>query len=376
MVFEKEDENAPFRYRDDEPIDLMNVKENDDQALTTGDAALAKASQRIFGTREGLVGHTTANGHIIKDRDHFVALPSKLFVAQNGTYDFQVKLTYKGRVVFAPVWDLGPHNKNDNYWDPSAIRSMWRDLPQGLPEAQAAYQNGYNGGKDEYGGKVQNPAGIDLADGTFWDDLKMTNNDWITVEYQWTSGGADYSISSNSAVTWITRGATASFEITVQSIDGFKLPVDITISGLPSGASAASKTVSPSLNGWVTSTLSVSTTSTTPIGSFPLTFAAKCGNRTKKASATLVVNPPPGTVTVNATLNGKVWTGSVNYTVIGPNGAVIGSAVSGTTKGLSAGKYTITSISKGPGTLSSVSPSSTQTLSAGGAITFTMNFRR
>jgi uncharacterized membrane protein len=30
---------------------------------------------------------------------------------------------------------------------------------------------------------VLNPAGIDLADGIFWDDLGMTNNDWIQVEF-------------------------------------------------------------------------------------------------------------------------------------------------------------------------------------------------
>ena len=26
-----------------------------------------------------------------------------------------------------------------------------------------------------------NPAGIDLADGTFWDGLKLTTNSWVTV---------------------------------------------------------------------------------------------------------------------------------------------------------------------------------------------------
>lgn len=32
---------------------------------------------RVFATREGLVGGTTANGHVIRERDHFVALPSR-----------------------------------------------------------------------------------------------------------------------------------------------------------------------------------------------------------------------------------------------------------------------------------------------------------
>ncbi|TDC87785.1 hypothetical protein [Actinomadura sp. 7K507] len=40
-------------------------------------SAAAAAAYRVFATREGLVGGTTANGHVITERDHFVALPSR-----------------------------------------------------------------------------------------------------------------------------------------------------------------------------------------------------------------------------------------------------------------------------------------------------------
>ena len=33
---------------------------------------------------------------------------------------------------------------------------------------------------------MANPAGIDLADGTFWDDLGLINNTTVTVDYLWT----------------------------------------------------------------------------------------------------------------------------------------------------------------------------------------------
>ena len=65
-------------------------------------------------------------------------------------------------------------------------REQWGDLPQGTPQAQAAFRDGYNGGKDGFGRKVANPAGIDLADGTFWDDLGLINNTTVTVDYLWT----------------------------------------------------------------------------------------------------------------------------------------------------------------------------------------------
>ncbi|KKU20736.1 MAG: Secreted protein, partial [Candidatus Nomurabacteria bacterium GW2011_GWA1_46_11] len=43
-----------------------------------------------------------------------------------------------------------------------------------------------NGGKDQFGRQVANPAGIDLSEGT-WADLGMTNNDWVIVEFLWTA---------------------------------------------------------------------------------------------------------------------------------------------------------------------------------------------
>ena len=167
-------------------------------ALATNAAAAVQAvGYRVFGTREGLVGGRTANGHVIGSRDHFVALPSRRALNPNDrTRDFQVQVCYArtGRCETAPVWDVGPWNTRDDYWNPSATREMWRDLPQGTPEAQAAYQNGYNGGRDEFGRTVANPAGIDLADGTFWDGLGMTDNDWVDVTFLWTGGPAPSSL--------------------------------------------------------------------------------------------------------------------------------------------------------------------------------------
>ncbi|MFF2993439.1 SH3 domain-containing protein [Streptomyces sp. NPDC057950] len=146
-------------------------------------AASSGATYRLFATREGLTGQTTANGHVIRSRDHFVALPSRRMLATNGGHEYQVRVCFEGRCETAPVWDVGPWNTRDDYWNPPAQREMWQDLAQGTPEAQAAYVNYYNGGLDEFGRQVANPAGIDLADGTFRDGLGMTDNDWVDVTF-------------------------------------------------------------------------------------------------------------------------------------------------------------------------------------------------
>jgi hypothetical protein len=138
---------------------------------------------RIYATREGLVGAKTANGHIIQSRDHFVALPSGTVLDCNGcsTYTVTLKNPANGLSVTERIYDVGPWNTKDNYWH--TPRAEFTSLALGLPEAQAAYQNGFNGGKDEFGRLVSNPAGIDLADGTFWDSLGLSGNAWIDVTF-------------------------------------------------------------------------------------------------------------------------------------------------------------------------------------------------
>lgn len=165
--------------------------------------APASVSYQVYATREGLVGGTTANGHVIQPSDHFVALPSGSALSPNGSGDYSVQVCGPSTCETAPVWDIGPWNTHDDYWD--ASRAEFTDLPQGEPEAQAAYQNGYNGGLDEFGRSVANPAGIDLADGTFY-NIGLNDNGWVTVTYLWTGGGGG----SGPSVTGMGQCATSS----------------------------------------------------------------------------------------------------------------------------------------------------------------------
>ncbi|CAG6390655.1 hypothetical protein NMG29_09735 [Streptomyces cocklensis] len=159
----------------------------------------AAVGARVYATREGLVGGTTANGHVIKSSDHFVALPSGRGLSPNGSGQYSVQVCGPARCETAPVWDVGPWNTQDDYWNPSSVRQTFQDLAQGVPEAQAAYQSGYNGGHDGFGRTVSNPAGIDLADGTFY-NVGLNDNGWVTVTYLWTSGGT----SGSQFTTWGT----------------------------------------------------------------------------------------------------------------------------------------------------------------------------
>jgi hypothetical protein len=165
----------------------QSLQDAEGEAAPTGVAD----SYKVFATREGLVGGTTANGHVITSRDHFVALPSRrgLSSKDSGSYSVRVCAESTGRCAYAPVWDVGPWNTTDDYWNEGETRQSWSDLPKGRPQAQAAYQDSYNDGRDGFGRQVANPAGIDLGDGTFWDAVGLTGNAWTTVTYLWTGSG-------------------------------------------------------------------------------------------------------------------------------------------------------------------------------------------
>lgn len=109
---------------------------------------------------------------------------------------------------------------------------MWQDLPQGTPEAQAAYLNGYNDGEDQFGRTVLNPAGIDLADGTFWDGLLLSDNSWITVSYLWTAGGAKgrVDVATNGTLN-VRSGPGTSFGVVGLAADHANVPIECWVTG-------------------------------------------------------------------------------------------------------------------------------------------------
>ena len=180
-----------------EPFDAIRVNFEATQAQGTIDpssaqpqyqALVSHPTVRLYGTREGLVGRTTANGHKIGEKDRFVALPSKKALNIKDGKDYQVELSYKGKKATAPVWDVGPWNVKDNYWD--ATREIFNELPRFTPQAQAAFLNSHNGGNDQFGRPILYPAAIDIADGTFIDDLGMKGSDWVDVTFLWIDAAA------------------------------------------------------------------------------------------------------------------------------------------------------------------------------------------
>jgi hypothetical protein len=90
------------------------------------------------------------------------------------------------RTIRPRVKEVGPWNTYDNYWRTGKERTMWKDLPKCIPEARAAYYNDYNNGRDEFGRKVLNPAGVDLTPRAAKRlGLDRYQNAWVYVKFPW-----------------------------------------------------------------------------------------------------------------------------------------------------------------------------------------------
>jgi hypothetical protein len=112
-----------------------------------------------------------------------VALPHRSLKDKGG---YEVRIRRGDHGTKARVKEVGPWNIRDNYWQSRKHRDMWDDLPRCTPEAQAAYFDNYNRGKDQYGRKVLNPAGIDLTPRVASRlGLKRYENAWVYVRFPW-----------------------------------------------------------------------------------------------------------------------------------------------------------------------------------------------
>jgi hypothetical protein len=161
--------------------------------------------------------------------------------------------TSSGRSAVLPVKDTGPWNVDDNYWDPTTgprPRRLFQDLPQGTPEAQAAYYNGYNpsadcddlsgnptghpGDVDQFGRCVLNPAGLDIST-TAAAELGIPNlaSEWVTVSFLWEPVDGNFVSTPDGKVWRIVGGAPVYISdwsifggpqptVAVPNLDGFR----------------------------------------------------------------------------------------------------------------------------------------------------------
>jgi hypothetical protein len=126
------------------------------------------------------------------------------------------------------------------------------------------------------------------------------------------TAAGNFTLSATPTSQTVNQGNGTNYTITVTPSGGFTGTVNLSVSGLPSGASASFNPASVTTSG--SSTLTVSTSSSTPAGTYTLTATGTSGSLQQTTTVTLIVNAVVVTWTeVNDTDPGITYSAGWGY---------------------------------------------------------------
>jgi hypothetical protein len=297
-----------------------------------GDRLMYRLAYRNFGDHEALVvNHAVTAGTSVGERWYEVRSPNAApTVFQQGTYTPDAAYRWMGSAAMDNVGNLAlGYSVSSSSINPG-IRFAARAPgdPLNLLGTEVTIKDGtgsQNGGLNRWGD--YSSLTVDPAD-----DCTM----WYTTEYlqangsfNWstrigyfkftTCGSApqpDFSLAAAPSSQTVLQGNGTSYTATVTPSNGFNGTVNFSVSGLPSGASG--NFVPTSVNGSGNSTLSITTSASTPAGSYPLTITGTSGSLVHTTSVTLVVtsvNPPDFSIAATPSSRSIARGASTTYTV-------------------------------------------------------------
>jgi hypothetical protein len=276
-----------------------------------GDRLMFRAATRFFADgHESVVGNfTVQSGGVAAVRWFELrnTTVGPVTVFQQGTYQPDTTHRWMGSATMDQQGNVAVgYSASSSSINPQ-IRYAGRlvtDAVNTLPQAEVtlfAGSGSQNGGLARWGDYSQ--MSIDPVDDcTFW-----YTTEYIPVNgsFNWKTrigsfkypgcGGTptpDFSLSTTPSSVTVTQGSTANYTENVTRTGGFTGSVSLSISGLPAGAAG---TFTPNPNTGATSALAITTSGTTPAGSyvFTVTGTSTVPPLTRTSTATLVVQAPP-----------------------------------------------------------------------------------
>jgi hypothetical protein len=191
----------------------------------------------------------------------------------------------------------------------------------------------------------------------------LTHNATVTFVV---NAPTDFTLAASPSSQAVQPGGSTSFSITIADTGGFTGQVTLGVSGLPSGAGGSFAPNPASTS----STLSVTTSASTPIGGYTLTITGSSGGLTHTTSVTLVVGNPDFSLSASPQSQTVQPGGSTSYSVaINPTGGFTGQvtlSVSGLPSGASG------SFAPNPASTSSILSVTTGTSTPTGGYTITI----
>ena len=205
------------------------------------------------------------------------------------------------------------------------------------PQGSALYTNPVSGTQATFPNIAghRDLAATECPGGAFYATLPTIRSDVAALIAAAQPG---FSVAAAPPSQTVIQGGSADYSVTVSRTGGFSDPVTLSVTGVPAGTTAG---FAP--NPADSSTLTLATSSTTPVGTYPLTITGTAGATTDSASVTLVVSQPPPPPSPDFSLSAApasqpiVRGGTAAYVVsIAPSGGFTG-AVTFSVSGLPVG---------------------------------------
>ena len=104
-------------------------------------------------------------------------------------------------------------------------------LPRASRNPRPRTRAGTTAGRDQFGRKVLNPAGIDLADGTIRDGFGLSSSGWVNVTYLWTGGGVRGTIATDGGTVNVRSGDSTSTKSVGLAGPYAQIPIECQVKG-------------------------------------------------------------------------------------------------------------------------------------------------
>jgi hypothetical protein len=132
-------------------------------------------------------------------------------------------------------------------------------------------------------------------------DLAVTNGSSNTLTILLNVGVASFNLAVNPTSQTVSAGNSTSFTVKATSFNGFNSSVSLACGGQPSGSTCRAKPASviPTASG-ATTTVTVTTSASTPVGTYPLTITGTSGSEQFNVRPSLTVSAAPPSFSISA----------------------------------------------------------------------------
>src|SRR5216683_2375881 len=281
------------------------------QLDSLADRLMYRLAYRNLGTHESLVvNHSVAAGSSGGVRWYEIQNPSGTpTVAQQSTFAPDSNYRWMGSIAMDQSGDMAVgYSVSSSSLNPT-IRYTGRvpTDPSGTMEAEVNVVTGTGSQTTglsrwgDYSAMQVDP----VDDCTFWytQEYIKTNGtfNWNTriANFKFPTCGnttPDFTVSASPSSLTITQGSNGTSTITITSLNGFNAATTLSVSGLPSGVTAAFSTnpVTPPANGTATSTLTLTASGTATTGNATVTVTGTSGALTHSTTIALTVTSSGG----------------------------------------------------------------------------------